>query len=95
MRYLTVMPDYTGSGIWDDFAGNIALDSLQLSNDFVGRLNSWHNSYKKIIPLSEEARATMYLEIEKLDQEGLLLVQRSVWQMVRRLGITARGKVFF
>jgi hypothetical protein len=75
MRYLTVMPDYTGSCIWDDFEGNLALDRLQLPNDFVDRLNSWHNLYKKIIPLSEEVRATMHLEIGRLDQEGLLLMQ--------------------
>ena len=75
MKYLTIMPDYTGSCLWDNFAGNIALNSLQLSDDFINRLNAWHSAYKTIIPLDEAQRKAMFLEIDRLDQEGLLLTQ--------------------
>lgn len=75
MKYLTIMPDYTGSCIWDECEGNIPLDTLKLPPVFLDRLNAWNNAYKKIIPLNEEKRKEMALEIERLDKEGLLIVE--------------------
>lgn len=67
------MPDYTGSCIRDDFEGQIDLNDLKLSNDFLVKLNTWHEAYKKIIPLNENERKKRNHEIEKLDEEGLRL----------------------
>ena len=76
MRYLTIIPDYTGSCIKDDLTGRIDIEALELPQDFLDEISSWHESYKVIIPLSDEQRASRREEIEGLDNQGLELSQR-------------------
>ena len=75
MKYLTLIPNYTGSCIQDDFEGQINLESLNLPHDFIEKLNVWHDSYKAIIPLNEQERKKISREIENLDDEGLQLAK--------------------
>ena len=56
MKYLIIMPDYTGSGIRDEFEGEISLNDLDLPIDFINEFTSWHNEYREIIPLDNEER---------------------------------------
>lgn len=75
MRYLTIIPDYTGSCIVDDFEGPVSLESLGLPKNFIDKVMSWHNSYRAIIPLDENERREKIFEIEELDKQGLLLAK--------------------
>ncbi len=56
MRYLVIMPDYTGSCIRDEFGDEIKLWNLGLPNDVINEICSWNASYAEIIPLSERER---------------------------------------
>ncbi len=76
MKYLTIIPDYTGSCIKDDFTGQIEIEELGLPQDFIDEISSWHESYKIIIPLSDAQRLAQMEEIEKLDKKGLKLSQK-------------------
>ncbi len=76
MKYLTLIPDYTGSCIQDDCEGRIELDELRLPQNLVNEIIDWHKSYRKIIPLSEEQRLEKMREIERLDLQGLELAER-------------------
>ncbi|HFD32745.1 MAG TPA: hypothetical protein ENJ28_08595 [Gammaproteobacteria bacterium] len=76
MRYLTVIPDYTGSCIKDDYAGLIEIDELQLPKDYIDEINSWHAAYRKIIPLCDEQRELQVAEINRLDEQGLKLSKK-------------------
>ena len=76
MRYLTIMPDYTSSCLRDDFEGLIELEDLELPQEFISELSSWHDAYRQIIPLSDEERATRIQEIEQLDSKGLEIAKR-------------------
>ena len=71
MKYIVLMPDYTGSCIRDEFEGEIAMESLNLPKKTFNEITIWHNAYRKIIPLSKEEREQKIEEIEKLDAQGL------------------------
>ena len=75
MRYLTLVPDYTGSCIQDDFEVNVSLEKLNLPKNFINQLTIWHNLYRAIIPLSENERKVRINEIEELDKQGLQLAK--------------------
>jgi hypothetical protein len=75
MRYLTITADYQGSGISDDFAGEITPASLGLSQHLSKRIEEWVLKYQPIIPLDEEQRRLRLEEIERLDEEGIGLMQ--------------------
>lgn len=76
MKYLTIIPDYTGSCIKDDFTGRIDIKDLELPQDIIDEISSWHESYRVIIPLSEEQRAVRKREIDDLDKQGLELSKK-------------------
>lgn len=76
MRYLTIIPNYTGSCIKDDYTGQIDIKDLELPQDYVSKISSWHKSYRAIILLSDEQRATRKGEIEDLDKQGLEFSRR-------------------
>jgi hypothetical protein len=71
MAYLTIVPDYTGFCIKDDFAGQLAIEELRLPQAYIDAISSWNESYKAIIPLSEEQRQVRKKEIEELDRLGI------------------------
>lgn len=73
MKYLTIIPNYTGSCIEDDYTGQINIEDLELPQNYVDEISSWHESYRVIIPLSIEQRADRKEEIENLDKQGLKL----------------------
>jgi hypothetical protein len=75
MRYLTLIPDYTQSCIKDDFNGIIEVEELELPQDFIAKILSWHLAYRKIIPLDAYQREILINEIEELDREGLKLAK--------------------
>lgn len=76
MRYLTMAADYTGSCLRDDFTGPIELTSLDLPQEFIEEIISWHCLYRKIIPLSEEQREKIMNEIDTLDAQGLKITEK-------------------
>ena len=76
MKYLIIMPDYTGSGIRDEFEGEISLNDLDLPIDFINEFTSWHNEYREIIPLDTEERKKRSAQIEKLDTQGIELTKK-------------------
>lgn len=76
MKYLTIMPDYTGSCVQDDFGGKIEIDQLDLPSEFVDEILSWHADYRGIIPLGDEQRLAKMDVIEKLDNKGLKIAQK-------------------
>lgn len=76
MKYLTIIPNYTGSCLQDHFEGQIELEELKLPQEFIDRLSSWHDTYRKIIPLNNDDRAKRIKEIEQLDDEGLDLARK-------------------
>lgn len=79
MKYLTIMPDYTGSCIKDDFSGEpIDLDSMELPEDFLEKILSWQSAYRKIIPLPEEERKKLFEEIENLDNQGINIARKLI-----------------
>lgn len=73
MKYLTLIPDYTGSCIQDDAGNAIEIQDLNLPKDFIDELASWHSAYREIIPLSDEQRLAITDRIEELDNIGLSL----------------------
>ncbi|MFW9873667.1 MAG: hypothetical protein ACFFG0_11220 [Candidatus Thorarchaeota archaeon] len=75
MRYIILMPDYTGSCIRDEFGEEIKLESLNLPKRILDEINIWHDAYRKIIPLSMEERTKKINEIEKLDVQGLKIAK--------------------
>ncbi len=70
------MPDYTGSCLRDDFEGQIELEKLGLPQEYINKLSSWNEAYRKIIPLSDNERSERIKEIEALDKEGLELAKK-------------------
>lgn len=78
MRYLTIAADYTQSSLRDDFEGPIEPETLHLSKTLCEELREWNDQYRKIIPLSEEARrrATNAELIRRLDEQGQSLAKR-------------------
>ncbi len=76
MRYLTIMPDYTGSCIKDDYTGQIDIEDLELPQGYIDEISFWHESYRAIIPLSDEQRLARKGEIEDLDKQGLELSRK-------------------
>ncbi len=81
MKYLTLIPDYTGSCIQDVDNKRIEINELGLPQDLAHEIESWHALYKKIIPLSEEQRLERIKHIEELDEQGLRLA-REISQLV-------------
>lgn len=79
MKYLTVMSDYTGSCLYDDFIGQIEFDELGLPQEYISMLYSWNESYRRIIPLSENERFELNEEIEQLDREGIELARKLIY----------------
>jgi len=75
MKYLTIMPDYTGSCIIDEIKGQIEVKELCLPQEFINELDLWHESYRRIIPLDMEQRSQRISEIDVLDKQGLKLSQ--------------------
>ena len=71
MRYIVLMPDYTGSCVRDEFGEEIKLESLNLPKNILDEINIWHEAYRKIIPLTMEERTQKIDDIEKLDVQGL------------------------
>ncbi|MGL5720597.1 MAG: hypothetical protein ACRCYP_07410 [Alphaproteobacteria bacterium] len=79
MKYLSIMPDYTGSCIKDDFSGEfVDLESMDLPKDFLEEILNWHSAYRKIIPLSEKERNKSLDEIEKLDIHGINIARKLI-----------------
>lgn len=76
MRYLTLIPDYTGSCIQDDFDGKIEIDQLELPYSFIQQIFSWHSEYRTIIPLDNEQRNNKIEIIEELDNKGLKIARK-------------------
>lgn len=76
MKYMILMPDYTGSCIRDEFEGEVNVDELGLSTQMISELKSWHNEYRKIIPLSLEEREASVDQIEELDKMGLHIAKK-------------------
>lgn len=76
MKYLTLIPDYTRSCIQDSDGNMIELQDLDLPNNFIGELTSWHSAYREIIPLSDDQRVAIVDKIEELDNIGLSLAER-------------------
>ena len=76
MKYLIIMPDYTTSCLRDAFEGPIKVEELKLPREFIRELSYWHDLYRKIIPLDDEARAMRIEEIERLDNKGLELAKK-------------------
>jgi hypothetical protein len=76
MKYLTVAPDYTGSCIIEDFDGRIDVQNLGLPIDFIKVVETWHSSYREIIPLNEEQRLEKMDFIETLDREGVQIAKK-------------------
>ena len=76
MRYLTIIPDYAGSCIRDDYNGQVNIEDLELPQDFLEEISFWHKSYRMIIPLSEEERAARKEEIKDLDKQGIELSRK-------------------
>lgn len=56
MRYVILIVEYIGSCIRDEFEGEIAIESLGLSEETLEELIVWQNDYRKIIPLSTKER---------------------------------------
>lgn len=73
--YLTLIPNYTQSCIKDDFNGIIDINALGLPKELISEINIWHTKYREIIPLSMEQRHIMSSEIEKLDEQGILIAK--------------------
>ncbi len=73
MKYFTLIPDYTGSCIQDVDNERVEIDELGLPPDLIREIESWHASYRKIIPLSEDQRLQIIKHIEELDAQGLKL----------------------
>lgn len=77
MRYLTLMADYTQSGLRDDYIGTVVPEEVGLSDDLGDRIRAWNERYRAIIPLDETARTEPQAAalIEELDRLGLALVE--------------------
>lgn len=77
MRHLTVAAEYTGSAIKDDYIGSLVAEEAGLSDSLAGRLRSWNERYRWVIPLSMEERASGETRslIEALDEEGLRIAR--------------------
>lgn len=76
MRYLILIPDYTGSCIRDEFDGEINISNLGLSKLTINELTSWHDEYRKIIPLNMDEREAKKDHIEELDKQGLEIAKK-------------------
>jgi hypothetical protein len=77
MRYLTLMADYTQSGLRDDHVGAVVPEEVGLSGDLGDRIRAWNERYRAVIPLDEMARTERQAAelIEELDRLGLSLVE--------------------
>ena len=82
MRYIILIPNYTGSCVQDEFGGEIELENLHLPTHVFKKIIAWHNAYKKIIPLSLEERERKKEEIEELDVQGIELA-KSLKNLIR------------
>lgn len=76
MRYLIIAPDYVETCIKDEFNGYIDYEELGIPQDFIEEINSWHLSYRQIIPLSMEERTKKTEDIERLDTQGLSIARK-------------------
>jgi len=76
MKYMVLMPDYTGSCLRDEFEGELNIDELGLSTQIINELKNWHNKYRKIIPLSMEEREAVVERIEELDRNGINIAKK-------------------
>jgi hypothetical protein len=74
MKYLILAPDYTGSCLIDEYKGEIQIEKLNLLKGDEDRIKRWHEEYRKIIPLSPERRSFLSKEIDRLDIEGLEII---------------------
>lgn len=78
MRYLILMPDYTQSCIKDEYNGYLEYEELNLPQDVIDEINSWHFAYKEFIPLSEKQRKSKMEEIELLDKQGINIAKKII-----------------
>ena len=76
MRYLTLMTDYTGFCIQDDFEGQIDCLELELDKEFCTELEQWNDDYKVIIPLDCDERSRLSDIIKALDDRGIFLAKK-------------------
>ncbi len=78
MHYLTVMADYTGSALRDDFAGPVDPEALGLDASTAAALREWNERYRAVIPLGQRDRAASDIAslVATLDQEGMALADR-------------------
>jgi hypothetical protein len=76
MRYLTIIPDYTGSCIKDEFTGQLVIEELGLPQAYINAITLWNVSYRVIIPLSEDQKRALRKEIEQLDRQGIEFSQQ-------------------
>ncbi|HXY60775.1 MAG TPA: hypothetical protein VEH26_04120 [Chthoniobacterales bacterium] len=90
MRYLVVDADYRGTGIRDEFTGQITPESVGLPQDLVERITKWVADYQPIIPVPSRERWKRSGEIEKLDEIGLDLARA----VEGHFGAGARVKYF-
>ncbi|MGL4427020.1 MAG: hypothetical protein ACRCUQ_04630 [Alphaproteobacteria bacterium] len=94
MKYLTIMPDYTGSCIKDDFSGEfVDLESMELPKDLLEEILNWHSDYRKIIPLSEKERNESLEEIEKLDIRGINIAKKLIKLKNIKIKYFSEGKL--
>ena len=76
MRYLVIMPDYTGSCVREEFGEEVELEDLGLPRNVVDEIVIWHNSYREIIPLDEKEKKQRIDQIETLDTQGLKIAKQ-------------------
>jgi hypothetical protein len=78
MHYLTVMADYTGSALRDDFGGPVEPEALGLDASTAAAIREWNQRYRVVIPLGQRERAAPENEsiVATLDREGLALADR-------------------
>jgi hypothetical protein len=62
MKYLILIPDYTGSCIRDEFEGEIEIENLGLTQDTINELVKWQDIYSRIIPLSIEEKKVVLIK---------------------------------
>ncbi|HWY40560.1 MAG TPA: hypothetical protein VNX27_07165 [Chthoniobacterales bacterium] len=75
MRCLVVDADYRGTGIKDEFTGQLTPESLGLPQDLVERISKWVSDYQPIIPIPTKERKKHLNKIEELDKVGLDLAR--------------------
>jgi hypothetical protein len=75
VRYLIFDSDYRGTGIRDEFSGQITPESLGLPEELAERIAKWVADYQPIIPIPTKERWKHAERIEELDKVDLDLAR--------------------